>query len=317
MWVVWVFAAILGVVLCLIGWVYAQYRRFRRFVPKEAFRETPSITNLEAWKNDEVTVGWVGHSTMYMNLYGIRVLTDPVFSQRIGVSVLGLKIGPKRHTAPALTVEDVVGKVDIILLSHAHMDHVDLPSLRKLASPAVRVVTAKNTSRLLRTMPFGEVMELGTAETVTLDPGLTITAVDVRHWGARFPWNKTYAWTGFLIGIHNVRVFYAGDTAYTSEFQKLSLSEPVDIACIPIGAYSPDSFQRSHCTPEQAWEMFREIGARWLVPVHWDTFVLSQEPVREPMMRLLRAAGDEEGKIVIRDHGDTFSLASVRTPCSP
>jgi L-ascorbate metabolism protein UlaG (beta-lactamase superfamily) len=80
---------------------------------------------------------------------------------------------------------------------------------------------------------------------------------------------------------------------------------------MPIGAYAPDSFQQSHCTPEQAWSMFVDTGGRFLVPIHWDTFVLSQEPVDEPMKRLLAAAGDDADKIVIRSHGEVFTLKTA------
>jgi L-ascorbate metabolism protein UlaG (beta-lactamase superfamily) len=133
--------------------------------------------------------------------------------------------------------------------------------------------------------------------------------VPVRHWGQRFPWNKGYGWTGYLIERRGVRLFFPGDTAYTPTFKRLpEETGPIDVTFMPIGAYSPDAFLRNHCTPEQAWAMYKDTGARWLVPIHWDTFVLSHEPVAEPMERLLDAAGEEEDRIVVRQHGETFVL---------
>ncbi|MFS8514624.1 MAG: MBL fold metallo-hydrolase, partial [Planifilum fulgidum] len=166
---------------------------------------------------------------------------------------------------------------------------------------------ARGTSRLLRHMPFGDVIELHGEESVTLtDFDVRVQAVPVRHWGNRFPWNTGYGYTGYLIEKNGVRLFYPGDTAYTPEFVKLRKRGKIDLAFMPIGAYSPDSFQRNHCTPEQAWKMFLDTGARWLMPIHYDTFVLSQEPVKEPLTRLLAAAGGEKHRIATRKQGDVF-----------
>jgi L-ascorbate metabolism protein UlaG (beta-lactamase superfamily) len=244
-----------------------------------------------------------------MNIRGVKVLTDPVFSNRVGVSLGPWTIGPKRHTAPALQVQDLP-EVDVILLSHAHLDHVDIPSLKQLRSPRTRVVTARGTGRLLKRHWFREVIELHGTEQVKLSPDITISAVPVKHWGRRFPWNRGYAWTGYLLECRGVRVFFAGDTAYTQSFTFMKDQGGVDLAILPIGAYSPDSFRSSHCTPEEAWRMFLDTGAKWLVPVHWDTFVLSQEPVEEPMERLSQAAGEDADKIVIQKHGQVVQLAT-------
>jgi L-ascorbate metabolism protein UlaG (beta-lactamase superfamily) len=312
MWMIESGVVLLALILLVVGWVILQFRRFRRFIPKPNYRQTQRATNPSTWPNDDVTVAWVGHSTLYISLYGVRILTDPVFSHRIGVSLVGLKVGLKRHTSPALRIEDVVGQVDIIILSHAHMDHFDLPTLKRLAAPTVQVVTAKGTGQLLRRMPFGRVTELGEGDTLQLRAGVVITTVPVRHWGARFPWNKDYGWTGYVIQQGDVRILYAGDTAYTPAFQQLQDQPVIDIACMPIGAYAPTSFQGAHCTPEQAWQMFVDSGARWMVPIHWDTFVLSQEPVREPIERLLQVAGADADRVIIRNQGDVFHLSKVK-----
>jgi L-ascorbate metabolism protein UlaG (beta-lactamase superfamily) len=94
---------------------------------------------------------------------------------------------------------------------------------------------------------------------------------------------------------------------------KMKLKNPnqtgkIDLVFMPIGAYAPDVFQDNHCTPEQAWEMFQDIGAKWLVPIHWDTFILSGEPVDEPLQRLFQAAGAKKDRIVITEHGQIFSF---------
>jgi L-ascorbate metabolism protein UlaG (beta-lactamase superfamily) len=300
------FFALLILVALPILLITAMWLRMRRRFPKGTPENPKRLLRPRKWRDDEVTVGWVGHSTVMINLYGVRILTDPVLGPRVGVQVGPWQIGPKRHVAPALRLEDL-DRIDLILLSHAHMDHFDLPTLRKLAGPRTRVITAGGTSKLLRHMPFGEVTELQGEESVTLsDLGMRVQAVPVRHWGNRFPWNTGYGYTGYLIEKNGVRLFFPGDTAYTPEFVKLRKRGKIDLAFMPIGAYSPDSFQRNHCTPEQAGKMFLDTGARWLMPIHYDTFVLSQEPVKEPLTRLLAAAGGEKHRIATRKQGDVF-----------
>lgn len=277
-------------------------------LPKPTFKLSPNRPNLHAMSDDDVSVAWIGHSTVYVNFYGVKFITDPVFSQRIGVSVLRqFTVGMKRHTAPAIDIQDVPA-LDFIFLSHAHMDHVDLPSLRRLATPKTTLVTSAGTARLFRHMKFAKVVTLAVHEHKRFQSGLTVRALPVKHWGNRFPWNKTYGYNGYLIAYRGRHLVFAGDTAYTKQFAALAQLENIDIAIFPIGAYAPDSFQGAHCTPEQAWQMFVDTGANAFVPVHFDTFVLSAEPVDEPMQRLLEVAGRAAFRVVVRAHGDVFTL---------
>ncbi|MCL6517971.1 MBL fold metallo-hydrolase [Alicyclobacillus sp.] len=307
MWYWWLLGAVALTVVLLGAMLVWQARRFRREVPHPPYRQPAVRPAPSMWRDDAVQVCWVGHSTLYIRWRGLGILTDPVFSERAGACLPGeVVVGVRRHTAPAMRLEELAGRVDLILLSHAHMDHFDIPSLRRLADPRVTVVTAAGTGRLLRRMGFGRVVELPTGQSVTTDGGLRVRALPVRHWGARFPWNRDYGWNGYLVEKDGVRLVFAGDTAYTPAFRELAAEGPVDIVCMPIGAYNPYIY--NHCTPEQAWQMFVEAGGRWLVPMHWDTFVLSREPVAEPLERLLAAAGPEQDRVVIRRHGEVFTL---------
>jgi L-ascorbate metabolism protein UlaG (beta-lactamase superfamily) len=316
-WILWMFGALAATLLVFTGLLFLQYRRIRKWLPQPSFTVPALRPRLEEWRDDGVRVCWIGHSTIYMNVYGTSVLTDPVFAERVGIAFGGgLTIGPKRHTAPAVPLENVAG-ADLILLSHAHMDHMDLPTLWQLANPRTRVVTPRGTGRLLRRMPFREVRELDWWETMVLDNGLQITAVPVKHWGRRYPWNKGYSWNGYRIEHRDARLFFAGDTAYTPDLRVLRETGPIDIAFLPIGAYAPKPLESHHCTPEQAWQMFVDMGAKWMVPIHWDTFVLSGEPVKEPMDRLLAAAAEKADRIVIRTHGGEFFLPRTLVPSSP
>lgn len=266
------------------------------------------------WSNEHVTVGWIGHSTIYINMYGVKIITDPVLVDRIGMPIgwgENWKIGPKRHMAPAIDLNDVE-EVDLVLLSHTHMDHLDYPSLRKVVGKNTEIITATKTSHLFNRIPHKKVYELGANETLELSSGLRVIGIPVRHWGNRYPWNKSYGYTGFILEHKGSRVLYPGDTAYIDTFIECQKFGKIDLAFMPIGAYDPDSFQTSHCTPEQAWKMFLDTGATFLVPIHWNTFVLSFEPVGEPIERLLQAASGEEKRIVIRDVGESFQLPQIQ-----
>jgi len=304
----WTVLILFTLLLLVIAFFGVQYRAHRQQTPQPVYKQAAQKPTHDKWSDDEVTVAWVGHSTLYINLFGVKILTDPVFSEKVGIGLGNMRVGVKRHTAPAMTLQEV-GPVDLILLSHAHLDHFDLPSLRRLTNPKTQVVTAKNISHLLGRIRFGNVYEVGGKDSVTLDNGVKITAVPVRHWGRRFPWNKDYGWTGYLIEHKGVRLFFAGDTAYTATFRELQQIGKIDIAFMPIGAYDP--YLAAHCSPEQAWHMFIDADAKWLVPIHWDTFVLSREPVTEPLERLLAAAGVQHDRVVIREHGETFVLPLV------
>lgn len=294
---------LLLVVLILSGAVFVHFQQ----MPKASLRQPDQFLQPSEWSSSQVTVGWIGHSSLLINLNGKWILTDPVFRKRVGVDILNLQFGIKRHVFPAIRLEDLP-PIDYIFLSHAHMDHVDIPTLKKLANPKTKVVTAKNTSKLLSNMQFQKIYELEGKETIMLDDDFRVQAVPVRHWGNRFPWNVHFGYTGYILESKGSRIFFPGDTAYTPDFRWLQELD-LDITCMPIGAYFPDSYQRAHCTPEQAWEMYQDTGAKYLVPIHWDTFVLSREPIKEPMERLQRAAGTKVDQIVITKHGESFCLA--------
>src|SRR5581483_5792921 len=159
-----------------------------------------------------------------------------------------LTIGLKRLVAPAAAIA-AIPRPDLILLSHAHMDHFDIPTLRRLENRGTTVVTASNTSDLLRVGKYGSVRELRWNETAQVGPA-SIRALEVKHWGARMRSDTYRSYNGYLIEAGRYRVLFAGDTAYTDSFRSVKTSKPVDLAIMPIGAYDP--WIHVHCNPEQA-----------------------------------------------------------------
>ena len=266
----------------------------------------------EAGPDDGPQVVWIGHSTLLFRHGGVSVLTDPIFSERASPFSFS---GPKRVAAPAYTPE-TLPKVDILLVSHSHYDHLDMPGLKRLAAvqPDLRVVVPLGLARYLRKAGFSDVTEIDWWQE-TERAGTVITATPVRHWSSRsmFDRNKTL-WAGFMIRFADGYKFYfAGDTGYSDDFAmtRARLGAP-DFAAIPIGAYEPREFMReSHCTPEEAVQIFLDLEAGRAVGVHWGTFKLTLEPLDEPPLRLreaLKQAGVAEDRFRALAHGERWDL---------
>ena len=266
---------------------------------------TPKIPNPKEWPDKGLHAAWLGHSTVLMKIDGFTIITDPVFSTRAGLHLGPVTLGVKRLTAPALPLADLP-KVDLVLLSHAHMDHFDLPSLRRLEERTTTVVTASRTGDLLRVGQYAGVHEIGWGQEQRVGPA-TIRGLEVNHWGARLRTDTYRGYNGYLIHIGRYKIVFAGDTADTTKLTKVAGSKHVDMAIMPIGAYNP--WVRFHCTPEQAWRISQEARAELFFPVHHSTFQLSREPVTEPLERLHAAAGPQEKRIIIHEIGQEFKLS--------
>ncbi len=265
----------------------------------------PVVPDLKHWPDHGLHVAWLGHSTTLLKIDGFTIITDPVFSDRAGVNLGVTTLGVKRLVAPALEISELP-EVDLILLSHAHMDHFDLPSLRRLESRQVDVVTASQTSDLLRVSKYKTVSELKWGEVRQVGP-VTVRGLEVNHWGARVRTDTFRGYNGYLLQVGRYRVLFAGDTANTDKLHGVADSRSVDLAIMPIGAYNP--WIHYHCNPEQAWRMTQEARAEHVLPIHHSTFLLSREPMSEPLERFQDAAGAESKRIVVRGIGQEFHLA--------
>lgn len=255
-----------------------------------------------------MTAAWLGHATVLINFFGINILTDPALFPNIGIRIPFLfTIGPKRLTAPALTVGELP-KIDLVLLSHAHFDHIDWRTLSRFEQ-STKVVTAARTRDLLNWTRLHDVTELHWNERESIHTGggtINITAVPVKHWGARMQHDDYRGYNAYLIERNDRRVLFVGDTAFTETFAELRALGPIDLAIVSIGAYNP--WIRSHANPEQAVQMANDAGARFIMPVHHQTFRLSFEPFREPLERFEAALRDQPKRIALREIGETFVL---------
>ena len=280
---------------------------FFRGISREYSRESvPSLHHPDPkrWPDEGLHAAWLGHSTVLLKLDGFTILTDPVFSSRVGLGLGPLTVGIKRLVEVAAPVLKLP-QIDLVLLSHAHMDHFDLPSLRQLENRGTSVVTAARTMDLLRPKRFAKVRELAWRESVQMGPA-RITAFEVVHWGARMRSDIYRGFNGYLIETGRFRIVFGGDTAYTESFAEIRSSRAVDLAIMPIGAYDP--WIRVHCNPEQALSMAHQAGAEYILPVHHKTFQLGREPCGEPIERLLTAAGSSPDRVCLREIGEEFHL---------
>jgi L-ascorbate metabolism protein UlaG (beta-lactamase superfamily) len=269
-------------------------------MPKTDITAAPLRPDPQSWSDGTLTAAWLGHATVLLNFHGSWILTDPALERRIGIGRGLAKLGPRRLVRPALRVRDLP-PLDLILLSHAHMDHTDLGTLRLLPTDVPVVVQAGNTDLVRR---FHQVHELAWGQSIVVN-GVQIEATEASHWGARMVTDRHRGYGGYLLQKDRHIVLFAGDTAYTDALTRLRERGQIDLAILPIGAYDP--WIANHASPEQAWLMFRRLDARYVLPVHHSTFRLSREPVDEPIRRFLAAAGEERWRIAGTQVGATWS----------
>ena len=268
----------------------------------------PHTPTPESWPDNAITLAWLGHATVLINFYGVRVLTDPALFPRIGIDVWIRSIGPLRLTSCAL-LPSQLPEIDLVLLSHAHFDHLDTPSLAAIRGRPAALM-APSTSDLLPRKRYSSVRELRWGESVRIDTArgdVEVRAIEVKHWGARLRRDTYRGYNGYILKREGRALLFGGDTANTPLFTSYRKHGPYEAAIMPIGAYNP--YIHNHCTPEQSVTMADAAGARLFVPVHHKTFQLSHEPVHEPIERAEAALAAEAGRLVVRDVGDTARIA--------
>ncbi|MES2571811.1 MAG: MBL fold metallo-hydrolase, partial [Verrucomicrobiota bacterium] len=204
------------------------------------------------WSDEEITVAWLGHATVLINFFGLTILTDPVFFNRVGLRFGPLTIGPKRYIGCALAPRELP-PIDLVLLSHAHMDHLDLRSLSRIRRSPL-VVTASHTADIIARLRFNHVHELDWNEAHIFPAPraggeVTLAAFKLRHWGARMRSDDHRRYNAYLIERNGYRLCFAGDTAHI-DASPLASRGPIDLFIVPIGAYNP--WVNSHCSPEEA-----------------------------------------------------------------
>jgi len=255
---------------------------------------TPSFVTPRA-APDRLTVTWVGHATLLLQIGGKNVLTDPVWSARVSPVSFA---GPRRWTPVPFSL-DALPPIDLVLISHNHYDHLDAPTIRRLTTqfPSIPWLAPLGLTPLLHRLGARDVRVLDWWDETDV-AGLNVSAVPAQHFSARTPWDRYETlWCGWTI--RDTRsgrsAYFAGDSGYCAAFREIGAKRgPFDVAMIPIGAYDPRWFMTPvHMNPEEAVQAYRDIQANGappaMVPIHWGTFKLTDEPMDEPVRRLNEA----------------------------
>jgi L-ascorbate metabolism protein UlaG (beta-lactamase superfamily) len=272
----------------------------------------PFIADVEQSKppssvgDDELRVTLVNHSSLLLQLRGFHILTDPIWSERASPFTW---IGPRRRRKPGVRWEDLP-RIDVVLLSHNHYDHLDLATLRRLAGRGQsQFIVPVGVGRLLRSRNIGPVHELDWGESLPVGP-TAIHSVPAAHFSARgiLDRNRTL-WCGYVIQAAGHNIYFAGDTAFGDHFARIRdrFGSP-RLALLPIGAYEPRWFMSPvHMAPDEAVRAHEVLAARTSIAIHHGTFQLGDEGVDAPKLRLRAcAAGDS---FLVLDNGQAVTLA--------
>jgi L-ascorbate metabolism protein UlaG (beta-lactamase superfamily) len=281
-----------------------RFAEIGRDIPEAPHKPVPA-----AWSDNGITLAWLGHATVLINFYGMHILTDPALFRRIGIDAVFGTIGPLRLVQCALTADELPD-IDLVLVSHAHFDHLDTTSLAAVRGMPAAVMAAA-TSDLLPRRYYSSVTELRWNEStrvVTRRGDALVRAIEVKHWGARMRRDTYRGYAGFIVEREGHKLLIGGDTADTSVFREHRGFGPFEAAVMPIGAYDPWIYY--HCTPEQAVTMADAAGARLFVPVHHQSFRLSREPFNEPIERAQAALAREHDRLALRAIGETVVIRS-------
>ncbi len=261
---------------------FSKLVRHSAVTPRTGHSTTPVLA-----RATQMGVTFIGHSSFFVQLGGQNLLVDPNFARWIFVL--------KRLRRPGVKIRELP-PIDVVMVSHAHFDHLHRPSLRAIAQHTRRIsgrapilVVPENVADLVSDLGFRQIVELKWWEEFR-HGGITITHTPSRHWGARILRDMHRGFGGFVVKSAQHSFYHSGDTAYFDGFHEIGQRLQPELALLPIGAYDPPSFRNVHTNPEDAVQAFLDLNARWMVPMHYGTFRLSHEPMDEPVQFLEREA---------------------------
>jgi len=261
----------------------------------------------------ELRVTFVNHATVLVQMDGVNVLTDPVWSERVSPFS---SVGPKRHRPPGIRFEELP-PLDAILVSHNHYDHMDVATLRRLASrrgPAAPVFVGLGNSAILEKERIPGARDLDWWQSAPVAGGVTVTAVPARHFSSRSPFDRDRTlWCGFVVSGPSGSYYFAGDTGWGSHFAAIGRRFPnLRLAMLPIGAYRPRWFMSPvHIDPDQAVRAQEALGAKTAVAIHWGTFAQADDGEREPVEDLamsLASRPDPKPRFLVLENGESAEV---------
>lgn len=257
-------------------------------------------------KEKEIAITFINHASFLIQTTNLNILIDPIYSKRPSPSFF---FGFKRVRLPGVPF-DSLPSIDLVLISHNHYDHLDIPTLKRLKKTHNPLfISGLGNKKFLNSYGFKKVIELDWWEKYTYQ-NCAITFLPAQHFSARSPFdrNKTL-WGGFMIEILNKKIYHVGDSGYGPHFKEIKnkLGSP-DISLLPIGCYKPRWFMKMmHINPEEAIQAYIELNSKIMIPMHYGTFQLSDEPYEEPLTNLEIAKEKHcATKIKVLDFGETY-----------
>jgi L-ascorbate metabolism protein UlaG (beta-lactamase superfamily) len=286
--------------------VRKKARQFGRIVKQSALQpRTGESRRPVLVGSDQLGITFIGHSSFFIQIGGRNIVVDPNFAQWIFLL--------KRLRRPGVAIRELP-PIHCVLVTHAHFDHLHRPSLRTIArlsrkhgDAAPEIVVPRHVSDLVADLGFSRVTELEWWQEHRSGT-VSITATPANHWGARMLRDFHRGFCGYVIQTEpGHSVYHAGDTAYFRGFHEIGERLAPQVALLPIGAYSPESFRNVHTSPEDAVQGFLDLNAQRLIPMHYGTFRLSHEPMEEPVPRLLAAASAAgiRDRVLVLEEGRT------------
>lgn len=278
---------------------FAKLARHSAMTPRTGLTRKPVLA-----KRGEMGVTFIGHSSFFVQIGGKNLLIDPNFARWIFVL--------KRLRRPGLRLRDLP-PIDAVLITHAHFDHLHRPSLRSIArltqiksGKRPLIIVPRQVRDLVSDLGYARVIDMEWWQTLQLGP-VEITHTPAKHWGARVIRDTHRGYGGYVLRAGRHSLYHSGDTAYFEGFHEIGERLKPEVALLPIGAYYPASFRNVHTSPEDAVQAFRDLGARWMVPMHYGSFQLGHEPIDEPLARLREDARRQgiEKQVCVMEEGVT------------
>ncbi|QQL44166.1 MBL fold metallo-hydrolase [Sulfuriroseicoccus oceanibius] len=279
------------------GWPERNYRFLRHQIVPGIFRKRSGNTvrpDFHPVAGESVSITWIGHASFLIQFEGMNILIDPNWALWHGIV--------KRTRMPGIPI-DHLPPIDLILVSHAHYDHLHKKSLRMIDS-RYGIIVPNGLRPLVNRLGFPAVFEMDLWEELQLG-GVTITHTPSHHWGARMIHDTHRNFGGFILNAGGKIVYHAGDSAYFDDFKTIGARHNIDIAILPIGAYDAPSGRDVHMNPEEALQAFQDLGGETMIPMHYGTFPLGNESALEPEQRLIANAhhrGIHE-RVVVMEEG--------------
>ena len=280
------------------------------FIPKKHFvSEELALTNFSE-NNDPISITWLGHATFLIKINKTTILTDPFLTDHAGPFL----VGPKRFVEPGISIKKLP-KIDIILISHNHYDHLDTKTLRRIKDKQnIKVIVPLKLKKIIENQGYKLIKEVDWYDEMNINNNVKLKCLPAIHWSRRLGQERNETlWCSYSIYANNKKIYFSGDTAYGKVFLDIAnKAGSFDLSIVPIGSYEPREMMRtSHATPEEAVQVTKDIQSNNILGMHWGTIRLSAEDLWEPPVRFYQAAiklGYNKNQIWKMFIGETRSL---------